>query len=445
MLAAGVTQGALGFGFPAISTPILVLMTDVKTAIILNLLPNFTVNVISVARGGNWGASLGRYWPVALWVLAGSFLGAIFLIHAPQEPIRLLLALAIFAYLYQGWLAHLDWTWLARRRQLSAMLFGLTGGFFSGTVNQALPPLLIYFTLLGLEATVMTQILNLCFLGGKVVQAGTLAIAGQIRLAQALANVPLTLIALAGLYIGIRMQRRVSADTYRRLLRYVLFVIALLLLWQGAGWLLPSAHAAGAETEQARRLWAQSPHGAMLERILPPAVEPRDLPEPTSAGARLTARYCVQCHNLPSPPMHTRERWKPIVERMVWRMRGNGNMGDVMKDMMAHVKAPSDAEMQTLTRYLERHAQQEIEPSHPALQTQAGRMFSIACSQCHALPDPQRHTAREWPRVVERMKRHMAWANTVTGAAELRTMPELKTDEIVGLLQRYAKHDSSKR
>jgi mono/diheme cytochrome c family protein len=224
-----------------------------------------------------------------------------------------------------------------------------------------------------------------------------------------------------------------------------LFVIALLLLWQSASGFLPSAHAADLESEQARRLWAQSPHGAMLERILPPAVEPRDLPEPASAGARLTARYCVQCHNLPSPQMHTRERWQPVVERMVWRMRGNGNMGEVMKDMMAHVKAPSDAEVRTLTRYLEKHGQKEIEPSHPALRTQAGQMFSIACSQCHALPDPQRHTVREWPVVVERMKRHMAWANTVTGAAELKTTPELRTDEIVRLLQRYAKPESSKR
>jgi uncharacterized protein len=199
MLVAGLTQGALGFGFPAISTPILMLMTDVKTAIILNLLPNFAVNIIGVAHGGNWSASLGRYWPVAIWVLVGAFLGARFLIVAPQEPIRLLLALAIFAYLNQARLAHLDWSWLARRRQLSAMAFGVAGGFFSGTVNQALPPLLIYFTLLALPATVMTQILNLCFLGGKTVQAGTLALAGEIRLTQALANVPLMFVGLAGL------------------------------------------------------------------------------------------------------------------------------------------------------------------------------------------------------------------------------------------------------
>jgi uncharacterized membrane protein YfcA len=238
LLLAGITQGALGFGFPAISTPVLVLLTDVKTAIILNLLPNFTVNVISVIHGGNWGASIGRYWPVAAWVLVGSVLGASFLIVAPQEPVRLLLAFAIFAYLYQQRLARLDWSWLARRPRLSAAVFGLTGGFFSGSVNNSLPPLLIYFMLLGLETTVMTQMLNLCFLGGKAMQAATLGLAGEIRLTAVLANVPLTLVALAGMWIGTRLQKRISAGTYGRLLRWALFVIALALLWQGVSYFL---------------------------------------------------------------------------------------------------------------------------------------------------------------------------------------------------------------
>lgn len=234
ILAAGVTQGALGFGFPTISTPVLVLVTDVKTAIILNLMPNFVVNLISVVRGGNWGASLGRYWPVAVYVLIGSFLGARFLIVAPQEPIRLLLALIIFAYLFQQRLARLDWSWLTRYRRLAQCVFGMTGGFFSGSVNNSLPPLLIYFLLLGVEVTVMTQILNLCFLGGKVVQAATLGFSGEINVAAALANIPLTLIGLAGMYAGTRLQRRFSAQSYNRVLRILLAAIAAVLLWQGA-------------------------------------------------------------------------------------------------------------------------------------------------------------------------------------------------------------------
>ena len=208
---------------------------------------------------------------------------------------------------------------------------------------------------------------------------------------------------------------------------------------------LSLATAAEREIEQAKRLWAKSPHGPMLERILPPAIDARELPEPASEGARLTVRYCVQCHHLVNPAMHTAQRWKSVVERMVWRMRGNGNMGELMKEMMGQVRAPSDAEMDTLLRYLQKHGQSEIDPRHPALATRAGEAFGIACSQCHAVPDPQRHTAREWPRVVERMKRHMAWANVIVGPPELKTVPELKTEEIVGLLRRYARPENGKR
>jgi hypothetical protein len=438
IFAAGLTQGALGFGFPAIATPLLAIITDVKTAIILNLLPNFVVNMISVARGGNWGASLGRYWPVAVWVLVGSFIGARFLIVAPQEPIKLLLAVAIFAYLAQKSLARLDWSWLARKPRLSAAVFGITGGFFSGSVNNSLPPLLIYFMLLGVELTVMTQILNLCFLGGKIVQAATLGAAGAIRVSQALANVPLTIVAVAALWLGARLQRRIRPTTYNRVLRYVLMVIAVILLWQGAAWFIPSARAASS-VEQARQPWARSAHGAMLERILPPSVERAALPDPASAGAQLTARYCVQCHHLPNPRMHTAERWTNVVDRMVWRMRGNGNMGELMKEMMSKIEAPSDTAVQTLKTYFAKNSQKEMDGTHPALRTESGQIFTLACSQCHALPDPAQHTAREWPAVVERMKRNMAWANVVVGPPELRTTPELNTAEIVRFLQRHAR------
>jgi mono/diheme cytochrome c family protein len=193
------------------------------------------------------------------------------------------------------------------------------------------------------------------------------------------------------------------------------------------------------EVSRARYLWSQSPHGRMLERILPRTIEPHELPEPRSEGARLATRYCVQCHYLPNPRMHTALKWKTIVDRMYWRMLGKGNLGALMKEMMDSVEAPTDRELGTLLRYLQKHAMKEIDPQHAALRSSAGRMFSIACSQCHALPDPRTHIAREWPAVVERMKRHIAWHNVVVGAEELRTVPVLDTAEIVRLLQRHAR------
>ncbi len=194
------------------------------------------------------------------------------------------------------------------------------------------------------------------------------------------------------------------------------------------------------EIAKAEYRWRQSPHGALLERILPPTVEPQRLPEPRSEGARLAVTYCVQCHYLPNPAMHHAAKWKPVVERMVWRMEGRGNLGELMQEMMADVKAPSANEQATLVSYLQMHAQQEINPhQYPDLKSQPGQMFSIACSQCHVLPDPKRHTAREWPRVVERMQRNMTWANRVTGDAALGTSPELNTAEIIRFLQRHSR------
>lgn len=201
----------------------------------------------------------------------------------------------------------------------------------------------------------------------------------------------------------------------------------------------PQKSAGAALVAKARYLWSQSPHGNMLERILPRAIEPGQLPEPQSEGARLAAQYCVQCHYLPNPQMHTADNWKKTVGRMVWRMQGKGNMGKLMQDMMNDVRAPTEEELATLTHYLQKHGQEEIDPKHPALASTAGQMFSIACSQCHALPDPRRHTAREWPRVVQRMRQHMSWANVVVGASELRTTPELNTREIIRFLQRHAR------
>lgn len=206
--------------------------------------------------------------------------------------------------------------------------------------------------------------------------------------------------------------------------------------------LLAQAAAGAAADEIAKAIyrWEQSPHGPMLERFLPPAVEPKQLPEPLSPGARLTVTYCVQCHYLPNPAMHSAAHWKPVVERMVWRMEGRGNLGTLMQEMMAEVKAPSANEQAKLVRYLRKHAQKEIDlTKYPDLKSQSGQIFSIACSQCHVLPDPRRYTAPEWPQVVERMQRNMAWANRVTGDPMVRTSPELNTAEIIRFLQRNSR------
>jgi hypothetical protein len=194
------------------------------------------------------------------------------------------------------------------------------------------------------------------------------------------------------------------------------------------------------EAAEARKRWESSPHGPMLERILPPTFAPAELPEPGSEGARLTLRYCVQCHNLANPAMHHAAKWPAVVDRMVVRMEGRGNMGALMSEMMAGVKAPPEDETRSIVAYLQKHAQTPLDTrSYPEVNRPSGEAFRLACNQCHVLPDPKRHTADEWPKVVARMQENMEWMNRVVGSQPVPGEPQLRIEEINTFLRKYAR------
>ncbi len=208
--------------------------------------------------------------------------------------------------------------------------------------------------------------------------------------------------------------------------------------------LLLCGAAAADEIDEAKKRWAKSPHGPLLERILPPTFEAQQLPERGSRGAELTMRYCVQCHNLPNPAMHHAAKWPPIVDRMVLRMEGRGNLGPLMSDMMAGVKAPTVEEKRTLVAYLRKHAQKPLDAKrYPDAYRPEGEAFRVACSQCHVLPDPRRHTAGEWRAVVARMQENMEWMNRVVGTQpsldRAAGEPQLRLDEINAFLEKHAR------
>src|SRR4051812_46909894 len=230
--AAGVAHGLSGFGFPLISTPTMALVSEVRTAVLVTLIPNIAVNVVSAASGAQWRQNLRRYWTIPLWVLVGTVAGTQVVIWAPVNALRLLLAAMIVVYLRQDRFKRIDWTVVNRHPGRAGVAFGLVGGFLSGTVNVMLPPLLIYFTTLGLPALVMTQVMNACFLVGKVSQAAVFAAHGLFTSEGLLLTLPVTVVALGGYWAGLRLQPRVRPEVYKRVIRGVLWAMAALLVAQ---------------------------------------------------------------------------------------------------------------------------------------------------------------------------------------------------------------------
>ena len=101
----------------------------------------------------------------------------------------------------------------------------------------------------------------------------------------------------------------------------------------------------------------------------------------------------------------------------------------------------SDAERRRLTEHaVATGVLKPLDPKKlPEVNAPSGEPFRLACSQCHVLPDPQRHTAKEWREVVARMERNMEWMNRVVGSQPTRGEPQLRVEDINAFLQKYAR------
>ena len=153
---------------------------------------------------------------------------------------------------------------------------------------------------------------------------------------------------------------------------------------------------------------------------LPPPGFTRDsLPEPRSHGTALLQTYCVQCHWVPSPEMHSAQEWPLLVRRMMLRAttlheRMGGPLtaqilggNERLLEGMTVTRLPSKEETDTLVAYLQAHALPVAEPDELA-DTPDARLFEARCSTCHQTPSPRAHAAEEWEESVGRMVQNMS-------------------------------------
>ena len=93
ILIAGLLQGALGFGFPFVATPLIALVADMRTAIVAVLLPTLATICVALFASGPLKATLARFWAMPLYAMMGSAVGTWIFVAAPEAPYTLVLAI----------------------------------------------------------------------------------------------------------------------------------------------------------------------------------------------------------------------------------------------------------------------------------------------------------------------------------------------------------------
>jgi uncharacterized protein len=233
VLVVGILKGAIGFGFPTVSTPVLALFMDVKTAVALLVFPNIVMDVIQSRRRGSIVPTARRLAVLLVFGAVGTVLGTRLLVALPGRTAVLVLGAFVVLFVL------LNMTRLALRvpagweRWLSAPV-GMVAGVVGGVTNVPGLPLVIYFYALKLEKTEFVRSTALTFVVYKVVQIVALAWYGAFTARFVLPTLGLTVAALVGFFVGLGIQDRLDQKTFNRAVLAFLAALGLWLLLRAA-------------------------------------------------------------------------------------------------------------------------------------------------------------------------------------------------------------------
>lgn len=232
MLFAGLVHGTLGLGFPMVATPMLAVFFDVRSAILLTLLPTVAVNIASIWNSRHSLGSVRRFLPLTGFVLIGSIIGAYILASFDPNPFRLALAGLILLYLWTNLSGRVPRRWIDANLLAAMGLFGVLAGLAGGTTNVMVAILIIFFLSLDVPRATMVPVLNSCFLIGKISQIVVLSIVGLVSLTLFYETAPMALVAVSALLFGQRLREKIAIDVYRRILQGLLVFLAIILIAQ---------------------------------------------------------------------------------------------------------------------------------------------------------------------------------------------------------------------
>ena len=234
VLAAGFIKGAIGFGFPSLATPLLSLVVDVKTAVVVLILPNIVMDGIQFARRGAPLATVRRFGTLLLSGGVGIVLGTRVL--TLLSPRTATLILGVFVLLFVA----LSVTGLAPKipphwEPWLSPPAGFAAGVIGGVTNSPATALVLYFHGIGLAKHEFISSIAFTFFFYKLVQLGAVTWYGLLPWSLLGVSVALTAVALAGFAVGLRVQDRLDQRSFNRVVLVFLAVLGAWLLVRGRG------------------------------------------------------------------------------------------------------------------------------------------------------------------------------------------------------------------
>jgi uncharacterized membrane protein YfcA len=221
---AGIVKGAIGMGLPTVSMAVLGALISPLTAASLLIIPSFVTNIWQLLAGRNFGRLSCRLWPMMPAIVAGTLAGSSLLASGDTQITTGTLGAALVVYA--------AYTLVSRPLRVPARLepwlspaIGAATGVVTGGTGVLVIPAVPYLQALDLEKDELVQALGLSFTVSTIALAAGLTWRGAFRIDDLATSTLAIIPALAGMWAGQMIRRRISTPAFRRWFLVCLFLL----------------------------------------------------------------------------------------------------------------------------------------------------------------------------------------------------------------------------
>jgi hypothetical protein len=189
---------------------------DVKSAVVLLILPNIVMDALQASRRGDLRATLRRFAALVAFGAVGTIVGTRLLAVLSTRTATIVLGATVVGFVLLNatrWTPRVRDDW---ERWLNPPV-GFAAGVIGGLTNVPGTPLVIYFYALGLAKHDFVRAVAVTFVLYKLVQLGAVTWYGLLTWPLLGLSALLTLVALAGFRFGLAVQDRLDQRAFNRL------------------------------------------------------------------------------------------------------------------------------------------------------------------------------------------------------------------------------------
>jgi hypothetical protein len=225
----GILKGATGAGVPILAVPIMALYYDVRTAVIVMLMPSLLANVLQAWRYRIHLAEAGFAGRMALFGVLGAALGTMLL--ASVQPRYLLLAIAGLVLVFVGFrLTRPHWHLPRPVARVLAVPAGLAAGTLQGATGISAPISLTFLNACRLPRAVFIAVVSLYFVASTLMQLLGLVSYGMLTWQGIALSFGALALILAVMPLGEAIGRRFSPELFDRVTLVLLVAISVRIL-----------------------------------------------------------------------------------------------------------------------------------------------------------------------------------------------------------------------